>query len=92
MTNSWSGGFQAEVKVTAGSTPIKGWTVSWAFANGQTISQVWNGSYTQNGPNVTVTSTAYNGALPAGGSTTFGFIGTVNGTNNPPTTITCTTI
>lgn len=91
VTNSWAGGFQAEVTVTAGSTPINGWTVAWVFPDGQVISQVWNGSHTQTGPTVTVSNAAYNGALPARGSTSFGFIATSTGTNNPPATLTCTT-
>ncbi|WP_116510374.1 glycoside hydrolase N-terminal domain-containing protein [Micromonospora sp. B006] len=91
ITGSWSGGFQAEVTVTAGATAIRGWTVSWTFPNGQVINQIWSGTHTQNGANVTVRNVDYNGSLPAGGSTTFGFIGTVGGTNNPPTNLTCTT-
>jgi cellulase/cellobiase CelA1 len=91
VVSSWSGGFQAEVKVTAGTAPVKGWTVSWTFPNGQTISQLWNATHTQTGANVTVSNAAYNGSLAAGGSTTFGFIGTTTGTNNPPATITCVT-
>ncbi|KWV30198.1 glycosyl hydrolase family 95 catalytic domain-containing protein [Micromonospora rifamycinica] len=91
VTGSWSGGFQAEVTVTAGATAIRGWTVSWSFANGQTISQIWGGSHTQSGANVTVRNVDYNGSLAAGASTTFGFIGTVNGTNTAPTNLTCTT-
>ncbi|MFD6664274.1 glycoside hydrolase N-terminal domain-containing protein [Micromonospora chalcea] len=91
ITGSWSGGFQAEVTVTAGATAIRGWTVSWTFPNGQVVNQIWSGTHTQNGANVTVRNVDYNGSLPAGGSTTFGFIGTAGGTNNPPTNLTCTT-
>ncbi|MBF9133771.1 glycoside hydrolase N-terminal domain-containing protein [Plantactinospora sp. S1510] len=91
VTGSWAGGFQGAVTVTAGSSPIQGWTVSWTFPSGQVINQMWSGSYTQSGANVTVTNATYNGALPAGGSTTFGFIATANSVNNSPTDITCTT-
>ena len=91
MTSSWSGGFQAEVTVTAGASAINGWTVSWAFPGGQVISQIWSGSHTQNGANVTVTNVSYNGALAPGASARFGFIASVTGTNNPPSSITCTT-
>ncbi|MFJ5543297.1 glycosyl hydrolase family 95 catalytic domain-containing protein [Micromonospora chalcea] len=91
ITGSWSGGFQAEVTVTAGATAIRGWTVSWTFPNGQVINQIWSGTHTQNGANVTVRNVDYNGSVPAGGSTTFGFIGSAGGTNNPPTNLTCTT-
>jgi alpha-L-fucosidase 2 len=65
--------------------------VSWTFPGGQVISQTWSGTHTQSGANVTVTNAAYNGALGAGASTSFGFIASVTGTNNPPSTITCTT-
>ncbi|MEU7842084.1 glycoside hydrolase N-terminal domain-containing protein [Micromonospora sp. NPDC049114] len=91
VTNSWSGGFQGSVTVTAGATAIRGWTVSWTFPNGQAITQIWGGTHTQSGANVRVTNVDYNGSLPAGGSTTFGFLASATGTNNPPTDITCTT-
>ncbi|MDX5460957.1 glycosyl hydrolase family 95 catalytic domain-containing protein [Micromonospora tulbaghiae] len=91
ITGSWSGGFQAEVTVTAGASAIRGWTVSWTFPNGQVINQIWSGTHTQNGANVTVRNVDYNGSLPPGGSTTFGFIGSTGGTNNPPANLTCTT-
>ncbi|MGI5151774.1 glycosyl hydrolase family 95 catalytic domain-containing protein [Plantactinospora sp. CA-294935] len=90
VTNSWPGGFQGEVTITAGSSPIRSWNVSWAFRDGQVVSQVWSGSYTQSGADVTVINSAYNGALPAGGSTTFGFIASASAVNDPPTNITCT--
>jgi alpha-L-fucosidase 2 len=91
VTSSWSGGFQAEVTVTAGTTAIKGWTASWTFPGGQVISQVWNATHTQNGASVTVTNAAYNGALAPGSATSFGLIASVTGANNPPTGITVTT-
>jgi alpha-L-fucosidase len=87
---SWPGGFQAEVTVTAGSAAISGWTVTWTFPSGQTITQLWNGSVTQSGANVTVTNAAYNGALGAGASTTFGFIGAASGANTAPSGLTVT--
>ncbi|MFD0823006.1 cellulose binding domain-containing protein, partial [Micromonospora zhanjiangensis] len=90
VTSSWDGGFQANVTVTAGSSPINGWTVSWTFPNGQKISQLWSGSYTQSGSNVTVTNASYNGALGAGAATTFGFLASWTGTNNAPTDVTVT--
>ncbi|GIF38648.1 glycosyl hydrolase family 95 catalytic domain-containing protein [Actinoplanes xinjiangensis] len=91
VTGSWSGGLQAEVRVTAGAAPITGWTVSWTFPNGQVVNQVWNGSHTQSGTRVTVSNAAYNGALPAGGSTTFGFLAGGNGPHDPPADLTVST-
>ncbi|WFE21234.1 cellulose binding domain-containing protein [Solwaraspora sp. WMMD937] len=73
--SSWPGGFQGEVVVRAGSTAINGWTVRWTLGSGQTISQLWNGSLSTSGSSVTVRNVDYNGTLPAGGTATFGFLG-----------------
>ncbi|WP_238008502.1 cellulose binding domain-containing protein [Dactylosporangium sp. AC04546] len=86
--NSWSGGFQAEVTVQAGSSAIGGWTVRWMLAGGQTVSQVWNGRLVTSGTAATVTNESYNGALAAAASTTFGFLAT--GTASTPA-LTCST-
>jgi hypothetical protein len=59
------------------------WTLTWTFANGQTVSSLWNGIASQSGANVTVTNQSYNGSIAAGGSNTgIGFNGTWNGTTN----------
>ncbi|MEN3615997.1 cellulose binding domain-containing protein [Plantactinospora sp. ZYX-F-223] len=85
--NSWSGGFQGEVTVTAGADTINGWTTRWTPSSGQTISQVWNGTLTTNGSSATVRNVEWNGSLNPRGSTTFGFI--ANGSSSTPA-ITCT--
>jgi cellulase/cellobiase CelA1 len=87
MANSWPGGFQGQVTVTAGSAAITGWTVKWTLGSGQTITQAWNGTLAVSGSDVTVTNASYNGSLPAGGTATFGFL--ANGTPTTPT-LTCT--
>ncbi|PZG12244.1 cellulose-binding protein [Micromonospora craterilacus] len=89
VTNSWSGGFQGEVQVTAGSAAIRGWRVTWTYANGQQISQAWNATVSSSGSAVTATNVSYNGGLGAGASTTFGFLASNTGTNSTPT-LTCT--
>lgn len=85
--NSWPGGFQGEVTVTAGSSPINGWTVQWTLSSGQTITQIWNGTLSTSGSTVSVRNVSYNGSLPPSGSTTFGFLG--SGSPSSPT-LTCT--
>jgi hypothetical protein len=66
-----------------GTTAWTSWTLTWAFANGQTVTSLWNGAETQSGSNVTVTNESYNGSVPAGGSVSgIGFNGTWNGTTN----------
>ncbi|MGC5379773.1 cellulase family glycosylhydrolase [Micromonospora sp. DT68] len=89
ITNQWQGGFQGEVRVTAGSAAITGWTVRWTFANGQSVSQAWNATVTSSGTTVTARNVDYNGRLAAGASASFGFIGGWTGTNAKPE-VTCT--
>ncbi|HVU67338.1 MAG TPA: cellulose-binding domain-containing protein, partial [Ktedonobacteraceae bacterium] len=91
ITNQWQGGFGATITITnTGSTAIDGWSLSFSFPNGQTIAQLWNGSYTQSGSTVTVTNASYNGSIPAGQALSAppGFNGTWNGTNAAPTSFT----
>jgi Cellulose binding domain len=85
VTGQWSGGFQAEVAVrNTGASALTGWRVSWTFANGQTISQLWNGTLTASGAGISVANVGYNGSVPVNGSTTFGFLGAWTGTNAVP--------
>jgi len=91
ITNQWSGGFGASFTITnTGSTAINGWNLKFSFPNGQTITQLWNGTATQSGSAVTVTNASYNASIPAGQalSSEPGFNGTWNGTNSPPTAFT----
>lgn len=87
ITNQWTPGFQVALSIGNTSTAaINGWTLTWTFANGQTVTQLWNGAETQSGPNVTVTNLSYNASIPAGGSyNDAGFTGTWSGTNSVPT-------
>jgi mannan endo-1,4-beta-mannosidase len=89
IVNQWQGGFQADVKVTTGAQAITGWTVAWTFANGQTVTQSWNAALTPSGPSILARNVSYNGSLGAGASTTFGFLGSWNGTNAVPA-VSCT--
>nr|WP_269766851.1 CotH kinase family protein [Micromonospora phaseoli] len=88
VTSQWPGGFQGEVRVTAGGSAINGWTVTWTFAAGQTISQAWNATVTSQGSAVTARNVSYNGSLAAGANTTFGFLGSATGAPSTPT-LTC---
>jgi hypothetical protein len=84
VTSQWQGGFGASVTVTNLGEPINGWRLTWSYTAGQTVTQLWNGSVTQSGAQVTVTNAAYNGAIATGGSTAFGFNGSSTGSNPAP--------
>ncbi|MEU7844302.1 cellulase family glycosylhydrolase [Micromonospora sp. NPDC049114] len=89
VTNQWQGGFQAEVRVTAGASAINGWTARWTLANGQSVTQSWNATVTSSGSTVTARNVDYNGRLAAGASASFGFLGGWSGTNPKPE-VSCT--
>lgn len=88
VVSQWSGGFQASVTVTAGSGAITGWTVTWHYSGGQSVTQAWNATVSSSGSTITAHNAGYNGALGAGASTDFGFTG--SGTGGEVPALTCT--
>ncbi len=85
ITNQWQGGFQAEVQVTAGTAAISGWTVTWTFANGQTVTQIWSGLAHQQRIERHRAQRGLQRHPRRRGQTSFGFLGSWNGTNSSPT-------
>jgi len=85
ITNQWDTGFQTALTLTnTSSAAISSWTLTWTFANGQTITNLWNGVLTQSGGAVTVKNAPYNGTIAAGGNTSLGFVANRNPTNATP--------
>jgi chitin-binding protein len=87
-TNSWPGGFQGEVTVSAGTTAVSGWTTSFTPGSGSTIIQVWNGVYLQSGTLAVVRNASWDRQVPASTSITYGMVG--SGTAPAAPTVTCT--
>ena len=87
LAGQWSGGYQGSVTVTAGASAIKSWTVALTYPGTPSIQQTWSATSTISGNTLTATNVSYNGVLAAGGTTTFGFLG--SGTATTPT-VTCT--
>ncbi|MFC7535121.1 endo-1,4-beta-xylanase [Actinoplanes sp. GCM10030250] len=77
--NSWTGGFVATVKVTAGSAPVNGWTVTVSLPSGSAVTSAWSATNTGTTGSVAFRNVSYNGGIAAAGSTEFGFQGTGNG-------------
>jgi len=91
ITNQWPGGFGVNLTITnTGTTTINGWSLQFAFPNGQTITQLWSGNYTQSGANVTITNLSYNGTIAPGTSLSSepGFNGAWSSSNSAPTSFT----
>lgn len=88
VSSSWPGGFGASVTITNYGDPLTSWRLTWSYAAGQSITQLWNGSWSQSGAQVTVNNLSYNASIPTGGSTNFGFNGAWSGSNPAPTSFT----
>ncbi len=85
-TAQWSGGFGANLVITNnGTTAVNNWTLTFGF--NQTITSLWNGSYTQTGSAVSVTNASWNGSIAPGANTTVGLDG--NGTLTASSTTNC---
>jgi hypothetical protein len=87
LDGSWQGGFQGSVKFTNTGDPLTNWTTTWSYADGQKITQLWNGTFTQTGSAVSVKDAGWNGSVATGGTASFGFLGTATGANSIPTAI-----
>src|SRR5689334_15307316 len=68
VTSQWTGGFGGDVTVTNLGDAVNGWTLTWAFTAGQSVTQAWNASVTQSGSTVTATNVSYNGGIATNGS------------------------
>jgi hypothetical protein len=88
-TNSWTNGFTANVTVANnGSSAVNGWALGFTLPGGQAITNSWNTALSGSSGAVTARNVAFNGSIPAGGSTSFGFQGTYSGTFATPSAFT----
>jgi hypothetical protein len=85
-TNVWNSGFTANVTVAnTGSGAINGWALGFTLPAGQSITSSWNATLTGSSGAITARNLAYNGSIPPGANTSFGFQGTYSGSfANPP--------
>ncbi|MFK3979606.1 endo-1,4-beta-xylanase [Micromonospora sp. NPDC050397] len=83
--NSWTGGFVATIRVTAGSSGTTGWAVSLTLPSGAAVTNTWNATASGSSGSVQFRNVSYNGRLNAGQSTEFGFQGTGSATGITPT-------
>ncbi len=90
-TSDWGSGYVASVDITnTGTAAINGWTLTFTWPTTlQSMNGGWNGTWTQDGRTVTVTSTGGTPNLaPGGGTTNVGFVAGYTGPNVPPAVFT----
>ncbi|TRV81493.1 cellulase family glycosylhydrolase [Streptomyces sp. 130] len=89
VVGQWPGGFQGEITIrNTGTAAIDGWTLGFAFANGQTVTNMWGGTPTQSGGSVSVAAASYTSTIAPNSSVTVGFTGSQSGTNAAPAAFT----
>ncbi|MCW2144401.1 Cellulose binding domain-containing protein [Actinoplanes cyaneus] len=82
IASQWQGGFGANVSIKNLGDALSSWTLTWTYGAGQTVTQSWNTSLTQNGSSVTAKNVSYNGSIGTNGEVSFGFNGS-SGNSNP---------
>ncbi|MEU5911770.1 endo-1,4-beta-xylanase [Micromonospora sp. NPDC047527] len=82
--NSWTGGFVATVKVTAGSAGTRGWNVNLTLPSGASVTNTWSATASGSSGSVRFTNVSYNGQLAPGQVTEFGFQGNGSATGLTP--------
>jgi hypothetical protein len=76
VVNAWSGGFQLGFTVTnSGTAQTSAWKVTWSWPGAQALTQIWNATASASGAAVSAANASYNGSIPAGGSASFGLLG-----------------
>jgi len=90
IVNSWPGGYQVQFTVANnGTAPGTGWTAGFSFGDSaETIASSWSAIVSQSGQKVSASNASYDGAIPAGGSASWGMV--VNGGNQVLPGLSCT--
>ncbi|MEV0218831.1 cellulose-binding domain-containing protein [Streptomyces sp. NPDC050704] len=87
LVNEWPDGFQATVIVKS-LYALDTWRVGWKFPDGQQVTQMWDGSFDQDGARVTATPADYNKSVDAGDSLAVGFLASLKNGNTAPSEFT----
>jgi len=95
--SAWNNGMTENITVTnTGTSAVNGWSLAFALASGQNVTNSWNATISPSSGQVTATNVGYNAAIAPGGSVSFGFQATQTGNAAAPTGFTlngaaCTT-
>jgi chitinase len=79
--SAWDTGYTARYTITAGTSALSGWRLEFDLPAGSTVGTFWDSLLTTSGSHYSFVNREYNGSVPAGGTTSFGF--NVSGTASP---------
>lgn len=84
VTNSWHGGFTANVDIANNGPAINGWTLRWTFTTPTADVRGWSAVITeQDGNRATATNMSWNGGIPTGQAISFGWTAAAVSTGVP---------
>jgi cellulase/cellobiase CelA1 len=84
VSNSWNGGFTADVDITNNGPVISGWTLRWTFTTPTADVRGWSAIITeQEGNRATATNMSWNGTIRSGATTSFGWSAAAMSTGVP---------
>lgn len=86
VDSNWGSGFVGTITIrNEGTEPVNGWTLDFQFPH--SIDGLWNGTILSNANGgYSIRDAGWNASIPPGGSVSFGFYGTPNGTIEPSPT------
>jgi aryl-phospho-beta-D-glucosidase BglC (GH1 family) len=84
VESQWPGGFTANVRVHNLGDAIDGWTLTWVWPEGQSLTHGWNARFTTTAEQVEAENLGYNARIATGSSVSFGFNGSWAGVNRDP--------
>ncbi|NUT46003.1 MAG: endoglucanase, partial [Saccharothrix sp.] len=82
VVSQWTGGYTGEIVIVNRGSALNGWTLTFS-APGVSVTQGWNGTWTDTGDAVRVGNASWNGTLATGGQTTIGYTANYSG-GTPP--------
>jgi hypothetical protein len=87
VSSDWGAGYCADVTLrNTSASAVTSWTVV-VELDQSTLSQLWNGTVTQGGSQITVTPAGWNVSIAPGASASFGFCGNSTGTSYRPSLV-----
>ena len=83
--SSWGTGYSGQYTITnPGTTAVTGWTLAFTLPKGTALTSLWDGSYIDDGGQVTVTADSWDATVGPGAAVTVGFVTQASGAAGQP--------
>jgi len=86
---SWGNGYNGQYAITnPGTAAVTGWTLDFTLPKGTALTSLWDGSYTDDGGQMTVKNDSWDATVAPGETVTVGFVTAASGTAGQPASCT----